>query len=119
MLTIEQIATIKALRSNLSRNQLFGFVARAHLLYLSFLRGVPHEKVEVRVDQSTYHAWNPLAELVRNNLARYYPATFPTEQFPLEEFRLWCAGLKDRVKPVTPYVKKMRKSTGAKGDVAA
>ncbi len=118
MLTPDQIATIKALRSNLSRNQLFGFVARAHLLYLSFLRGVPHEKIEARVDQSTYYAQHPLAPAVQYALCKGANKALLSEEFLYEEFELWCAGLKDRVKPVTPYVKKMRKSTGAKADAA-
>lgn len=120
MLTADQIKTaIKPLRAHLSKNELFGFTARAHLLYLSFLRGVPHETIEVRVDQETYYANHPLAEHVRATLGRQYPAAFPAEEFPVEDFRLWCAGLKDRVKPVTPYVKKERKSTGAKTHDAA
>lgn len=100
------IQRIRQQLSSKNDNPVSGFVARCYLLYLAFLRGIPHEKIEARVSQSTYYRYHPLSGAVFATLKPRIGLIGPD----FTTFARWCDGLQHRVKPVTPRVKKMRPS---------
>lgn len=102
---MDHASLIKTLRAQLSGSKLSGFEQRARLLFLAFLREVPHERVERTVHQATFFGRLPLEKWVQATLCRKGDpqALLPKDDFPLEAFRAWCGGLRGRVKPWAPH----------------
>jgi len=108
-------ALIHVIRKALSGNKLSGFSARAHLLFLGYLRGWQYAKVEPRIDQSTYHryhyttfATNILNAVKKNSVAAALLLDPLWSNVDLKAWPRWCQDSSMVVKAVKPRVKKIR-----------
>ena len=128
-------ALIRTVRTELSNNKLSGFRARAHLLFLAFLRGRSYTQIEPQIDQGTFHrvyqTHGPMQPGRKSILAQAVLQEVRTSNSAalllldpfwgvgdLEGWEGWCKESYSCIKPVRPRAKKVRPSNRGKSDAA-